>query len=182
MTSVLRSLPFRRITTLPLVVRQWMKATAEPTRRKHDMPTLMNRMRDRCKHHIRGCSRVLGTHKAAARLGPVRRPLRSLVTVLLELFERGVTVSYETTRRRCDKVGACFSHRGRAACIKPGTTRHLNNRAENSDHPRVNASGACTASGFLSARAINLTGDYLWRCSAKIAAGKFRPLRSPTTP
>ena len=29
---------------------------------------------------------------------------------------------------------------------------------------------------------INLTGDYLWRSSAKIGAGKFRPLRplSPT--
>ena len=25
---------------------------------------------------------------------------------------------------------------------------------------------------------INLTGDYLWRTSAKIGAGKFRPLRS----
>ncbi|ADN64032.1 hypothetical protein [Xylella fastidiosa] len=24
---------------------------------------------------------------------------------------------------------------------------------------------------------INLTGDYLWRNSAKIGAGKFRPLR-----
>ncbi|WP_319102995.1 hypothetical protein, partial [Pseudomonas aeruginosa] len=24
---------------------------------------------------------------------------------------------------------------------------------------------------------INLTGDYLWRSSAKIGAGKFRPLR-----
>jgi hypothetical protein len=24
---------------------------------------------------------------------------------------------------------------------------------------------------------INLTGDYLWRSSAKISAGKFRPLR-----
>ena len=31
---------------------------------------------------------------------------------------------------------------------------------------------------------INLTGDYLWRSSAKIGAGKFRPLRplSETTP
>lgn len=25
---------------------------------------------------------------------------------------------------------------------------------------------------------INLTGDYLWRSSAKIGAGKFRPMRS----
>ncbi len=25
---------------------------------------------------------------------------------------------------------------------------------------------------------INLTGDYLWRSSAKIGAGKFRPLRA----
>ena len=24
---------------------------------------------------------------------------------------------------------------------------------------------------------INLTGDYLWRSSAKVGAGKFRPLR-----
>ena len=24
---------------------------------------------------------------------------------------------------------------------------------------------------------INLTGDYLWRCSTKVGAGKFRPLR-----
>jgi hypothetical protein len=27
---------------------------------------------------------------------------------------------------------------------------------------------------------INLTGDYLWRSSAKIGAGKFRPLRPPS--
>ncbi len=25
---------------------------------------------------------------------------------------------------------------------------------------------------------INLTGDYVWRSSAKIGAGKFRPLRA----
>lgn len=28
---------------------------------------------------------------------------------------------------------------------------------------------------------INLTGDYLWRSSAKIGAGKFRPLRPMQT-
>nr|WP_321467303.1 hypothetical protein [uncultured Desulfobulbus sp.] len=28
---------------------------------------------------------------------------------------------------------------------------------------------------------INLTGDYLWRSSAKIGAGKYRPLRALQT-
>jgi putative transposase len=41
------------------------------------------------------------------------------------LFERGVIVSYETVRRWCDKSGAGFSHRVKAACRKPGTTWHL---------------------------------------------------------
>ena len=41
------------------------------------------------------------------------------------LFERGVIVSYETVRRWCDKFGACFAYRVKAARRKPGTTRHL---------------------------------------------------------
>ena len=31
------------------------------------------------------------------------------------LFERGVVVSYETIRRWCDKFGASFAHRAKAA-------------------------------------------------------------------
>jgi putative transposase len=41
------------------------------------------------------------------------------------LFERGVIVSYETVRRWCDKFGACFARRVKAARRKPGTTWHL---------------------------------------------------------
>ena len=41
------------------------------------------------------------------------------------LFERGVIVSYETIRRRCDKFGAGFAHLVKAARRKPGTTWHL---------------------------------------------------------
>jgi putative transposase len=41
------------------------------------------------------------------------------------LFERGVIVSYETVRRWCDKFGACFAYRVKAARRKPGTTGHL---------------------------------------------------------
>ena len=38
------------------------------------------------------------------------------------LFERGIIVSYETVRRWCDKFGACFAHRVKAARRKTGTT------------------------------------------------------------
>jgi putative transposase len=41
------------------------------------------------------------------------------------LFERGVIVSYETVRRWCDKFGAGFAHRVKAARRKPGLTWHL---------------------------------------------------------
>ena len=41
------------------------------------------------------------------------------------LFERGVVVSYETIRRWCDKFGAGFARRVKAARPKPGTTWHL---------------------------------------------------------
>ncbi|AKM33263.1 transposase (plasmid) [Pandoraea faecigallinarum] len=41
------------------------------------------------------------------------------------LFERGVRVSYETIRRWCDKFGAGFAHRVKAARRKPGSTWHL---------------------------------------------------------
>src|SRR5476651_2178846 len=41
------------------------------------------------------------------------------------LFERGVIVSYETVRRWCDKFGAGFAHRVKAARRRPGTTWHL---------------------------------------------------------
>lgn len=40
------------------------------------------------------------------------------------LFERGVVVSYETIRRWCDKFGASFAHRAKAARRKPGSTWH----------------------------------------------------------
>src|SRR6202521_3224911 len=41
------------------------------------------------------------------------------------LFERGVIVSYETIWRWCDKFGAGFGHRVKAARRKPSTTWHL---------------------------------------------------------
>jgi putative transposase len=41
------------------------------------------------------------------------------------LFERGVVISYKTIRRWCDKFGAGFAHRVKAARRKPGTTWHL---------------------------------------------------------
>src|ERR1700737_1531423 len=41
------------------------------------------------------------------------------------LFERGVIVSYETVRRWCDKFGASFAQRVKAARRKPGATWHL---------------------------------------------------------
>jgi putative transposase len=41
------------------------------------------------------------------------------------LFERGVVVTYETVRRWCDKFGACFAHRVKAARRKTGSTWHL---------------------------------------------------------
>jgi putative transposase len=41
------------------------------------------------------------------------------------LFERGVTVGYETIRRWCDKFGTGFAHRATAARRKPGSTWHL---------------------------------------------------------
>ena len=41
------------------------------------------------------------------------------------LFERGVTVSYETIRRWCEKFGAGFAHRVKAARRNPGSTWHL---------------------------------------------------------
>ncbi len=41
------------------------------------------------------------------------------------LFERGVIVTYETIRYWCDKFGARFAHRVKAAQRKPGGTWHL---------------------------------------------------------
>src|SRR5579863_6868854 len=41
------------------------------------------------------------------------------------LFERGVTVSYETIRRWCEKFGAGFAQRVKAARRKLGSTWHL---------------------------------------------------------
>lgn len=41
------------------------------------------------------------------------------------LFERGVVVAYETIRRWCDKFGAGFADRVKAARRKPGSTWHL---------------------------------------------------------
>src|SRR5258705_3906845 len=41
------------------------------------------------------------------------------------LFERGVTVTYETIRCWCDKFGKGFAHRVKAARRKPGSTWHL---------------------------------------------------------
>src|SRR5215469_3149886 len=41
------------------------------------------------------------------------------------LFERGVTVTYETIRCWCDKFGKNFAHRVKVARRKPGSTWHL---------------------------------------------------------
>jgi putative transposase len=41
------------------------------------------------------------------------------------LFERGVTVRYETIRRWCEKFGAGFAHRVKVARCKSGSTWHL---------------------------------------------------------
>nr|WP_026226052.1 IS6 family transposase [Paraburkholderia tuberum] len=41
------------------------------------------------------------------------------------LFERDVVVSHETVRRWCDKFGARFAHRVKAARCKPGSNWHL---------------------------------------------------------
>ncbi|MEA3113131.1 MAG: putative transposase, partial [Caballeronia sp.] len=41
------------------------------------------------------------------------------------LFERGVVVTYETTRCWCDKFGKDFAHRVKAVRRKPGSTWHL---------------------------------------------------------
>ena len=41
------------------------------------------------------------------------------------LFERDVVVSYETVRRWCEKFGAGFARRVKAARRRPGTTWHL---------------------------------------------------------
>jgi putative transposase len=41
------------------------------------------------------------------------------------LFERGVIVSYETIRRRCDRFGADFACRVNAARRALGSTWHL---------------------------------------------------------
>ena len=41
------------------------------------------------------------------------------------LFERGVTVTYETIRCWCDKFGASFAHWVKAARRKPGRTQHF---------------------------------------------------------
>jgi putative transposase len=52
----------------------------------------------------------------------VRRCLRDIEELL---FERGVTVTYETIRCWCDKFGASFAHRVKAARRKPGSTWHF---------------------------------------------------------
>jgi len=49
----------------------------------------------------------------------------SLCDVEELLFERGVTVTYETIRCWCDKFGADFAHRAKACRRKPGSTWHL---------------------------------------------------------
>jgi putative transposase len=41
------------------------------------------------------------------------------------LFERGVIVTYEAIRCWCDKFGAGFAHRVKAAHRNPGGTCHL---------------------------------------------------------
>jgi putative transposase len=41
------------------------------------------------------------------------------------LLERGVAVTYETIRCWCDKFGAGFVHRAKAARCKPGGAWHL---------------------------------------------------------
>ncbi|WP_029047019.1 IS6 family transposase [Cupriavidus sp. amp6] len=46
------------------------------------------------------------------------------------LFERGVVVTYETIRRWCDKFGAGYAHRVKAARRKLGSTWHLDEMFE----------------------------------------------------
>ena len=59
---------------------------------------------------------------------PVRRYFRfqlSLRDIEELLFERGVTVGYETIRRWCDKFGGGFACRAKAARPNAGATWHL---------------------------------------------------------
>ncbi len=41
------------------------------------------------------------------------------------LLERGVTVTYESIRNWCDRFGAQFARRAKAARGKPGSTWHM---------------------------------------------------------
>ena len=41
------------------------------------------------------------------------------------LLERGVSVTYESIRNWCDRFGAQFARRAKAARGKPGSTWHL---------------------------------------------------------
>ncbi|CAB3806286.1 hypothetical protein LMG28688_06324 [Paraburkholderia caffeinitolerans] len=41
------------------------------------------------------------------------------------LLERSVSVTYESVRRWCEKFGAAFAGRAKAARRKPGSTWHL---------------------------------------------------------
>jgi hypothetical protein len=62
---------------------------------------------------------------SVARFAGIFRFQLSLRDIEELLFERGGAVSYETVRRWCNKFGACFAHRVKAARRKPGTTWHL---------------------------------------------------------
>ncbi|MBI0330290.1 IS6 family transposase [Burkholderia plantarii] len=82
------------------------------------------------------------------------------------LFERGVIVSYETIRRRCEKFGATFARRVRAARLRPGRTWHL-------DEMFVNLRGE----PWLLGRAVNERGTeldiLLQKQRDKVAAKRF---------
>ena len=60
------------------------------------------------------------------------------------LFERGVTVTYETIRCWCDKFGKGFAHRVKAARRKPGSTWH---RDESASRTQARACGAVLKMG-----------------------------------
>src|SRR5260370_27504344 len=60
------------------------------------------------------------------------------------LFERGVTVTYETIRCWCDKFGKGFAHRVKAARRKPGSTWHLD---ESASRTQARACGALLKMG-----------------------------------
>ena len=93
------------------------------------------------------------------------------------LLERGVSVTYETVRNWCDRFGAQFARRAKAARGKPGSTWHL-------DEMFVNLRGE----PYVLWRAVDQHGTeldvLLQKRRGKAAAKRFfrRMLRSPPVP